>query len=285
MEYYQILGVNRDASLDEIKRKRNELSYKYHPDSLAKGSPGPEGQDEEMIKKINEAYKVLSDPEKRKLYDSGVDPNQNPNDIFNGFNAFGVFNNIFGSRPQGPPPIIIELKVSINDMYDGKIFNISVSRNVKCDKCANGFKDGIERKCKECSGATFKTVKNQIAPGFIQVSKEICRECSGTGRSLSEKNLLCNDCSGTIIKKQDKIFKLNICDALINDPSIIQFKQDGNTDPKTGLTGDVIFVILPNPGEEDYQRKGIDLYRTVKITLREAFGGLNKDILLEKEAF
>lgn len=279
MDFYKVLEVDKNASLDEIKKKRNDLALRYHPDKLA---PNEREKGDEMIKKINQAYETLSDPVKRQNYDTfGTTEAPNPSN-FSGFANFGGIFNMFSPKPSGPPkapdPIIYEITIDINDICNGTIKTIPINRNIKCEKCDfTGFQDKKNKVCPGCNGKCVKERSQMLMPGIQQTFHEICRDCLGTGSNLSHETV-CKTCKGTKINSHPKIFTLNIEKGL--DPKkVVRVSGEGHVDPKTGLQGDIIFT-FKEIIDPDIKRKNLDLYKTVEITLKEAFGCLNKSISL-----
>lgn len=165
------MGVSRNASPKDIKKAFRRLSVKYHPDK----NPDPEAK--EMFKDINEANEVLSDPDKRRVYDrSGEEgikqmAQQGQGGGFNPFDIFGF------QRPQEEakgPDINLKVRVTLNDVYKGKEIEIQYTKQAICPHCRGNGAESMEdlKKCPKCNGQGFILKKKQLAPGFIQQYQE-----------------------------------------------------------------------------------------------------------------
>lgn len=181
MDYYQVLGVEKKATSDEIKKAFRKLSLTHHPDK---------GGNEEQFKKINEAYSVIGDEEKRKHYDRGTN---NPFENFSsGFNPFAdMFGNVFyQTRKRAAPDKIVEVDLSIKECFLGTDKTISYNRKLQCKPCSgNG---GKRSNCTVCNGQGYTTVRSGTEL-FVQVLRQICPSCNGVGQILVEK---CFSCKG-----------------------------------------------------------------------------------------
>lgn len=181
-EYYDLLGVSSDASVDTIKKAYKKMAVKYHPDKNITNKD----EAEQMFKKVTEAYETLSNEEKREMYDrfgkssDGFTQTRMPDDIFNMF-GMGDFNP-FGSAGRGGrkekefkvPDVVMELNVSMDDIYSGNEVEIEVKRfNLK-----NNLVSRNSLKCTNCNGTGTKVVVNQIGPGMMQQSQGRCDKCT-----------------------------------------------------------------------------------------------------------
>ena len=255
-DYYTILGLQKNANDNEIKKAYRKLAMKYHPDK------NPDNKEaEEKFKEISEAYSVLSDPEKRKIYDKygkeGLNPqggmNFDPGDIFRqffgnfgnddgdyeDFGPFGGFGNFFerssfrnNSQPkkQKGRDIIVGLKVELKDLYVGKIFKRKVTHERVCKACeGTGSKDKIKPTiCNECNGRGIKmTVHRQ---GFAQIMQQSpCNKCSGTGKYSKIINK-CLKCKGNKTISEEKILEIKINPGTEENERII-FKGEADEQP------------------------------------------------------
>lgn len=277
-DYYEILGVSRDASESEIKKAYRNLALKYHPDR----NPGDK-EAEERFKEINEAYEVLSDPEKRARYDRfGHSMGESPFTGAEGFNGFGfgtsfsdIFNDIFSEffgtsserrRPTAGEDLLYNLKISFIESAKGAEKEIIVKRKVLCKAC-----DGEKTKagtrpiiCGTCGGRG--TVRYQ--QGFFSISKT-CHTCHGLGKIIKE---YCPSCNGQGFQYESKTIKVNI-PAGIEDGMKLKLRGEGNAGDKGAPKGD-LYIQITVEQHDFFTRKGDDIYceMPVKFTLA-ALGG------------
>ena len=205
-DYYEILGITRDASPDEIKKKYRKLAMEYHPDR----NKSPDAA--EKFKEISEAYAILSDPDKKEKYDlyghEGINNQYSTEDIFRNADfgdlgdIFGdFFGNIFGgnknkrsNRMRPGNDIQYELSISFLDSYNGKNIEIKVPKQIHCDLCDG---TGAESKksiktCSDCNGRGIVT-KTIRTPFGNEMSQTTCTKCSGRGKIIEK---ICKKCNG-----------------------------------------------------------------------------------------
>lgn len=195
MDYYDILGVSRDSTQDDIKKAYRKLALKFHPDK----HPSERETYEAKFKEISEAYNVLSDEHKRAAYDqfgkNGVQMDAeggiDPRDIFKNFFGFG------GAGDDDSDGQIVEtISLSLEKIYKGCTLVHTYSRKIKCKSCnGTGNKDKIDRTCKKCNGRKIVTVMRQMGI-MIQQFQSKCSLCDGTGGETVSASLRCNDCRG-----------------------------------------------------------------------------------------
>jgi len=282
-DYYEVLGIQKGASDDEIKKAFRKGAMKYHPDK----NPGDK-EAEEKFKEINEAYEVLSDPDKKSKYDrfghAGVDPSfgGGPGGFggFGGAGGFG-FDDIFdmfggafggGSRgrrrngPQKGQDLQKTLTIDFTEALFGVHKEIEINKDVKCKTCdGSGAEPGTGKKtCDQCGGSgQISQVSNTPFGRFQNVTT--CPKCGGSGQMIEHP---CKDCGGSgRIRKKVKI-KVDIPAGVDND-SVVTLRGQGGPGVNGGPDGDLYIVINVRP-HSTYKRKGDDLYLDLPITFDEA---------------
>lgn len=275
-KYYEVLGVSKSASQDELKRAYRKAAIKNHPDK---------GGDPEKFKELAQAYEVLSDPEKREIYDQygedalkegmgGGGGAHNPFDIFESFfgggAAFGGGGSSRGRRKKQGDDVVHSLKVSLEDLYNGTSKKLSLSRNVLCPKCkGKGSKSGASGRCFGCQGSGMKITTRQIGPGMIQQMQHVCPDCKGSGEVISEKDK-CPQCKGNKVTQEKKVLEVHVEKGMQHGQKIV-FQGEADEAPDT-ITGDIVFV-LQLKEHPKFKRKFDDLYVEHTLSLTEALCG------------
>jgi molecular chaperone DnaJ len=251
-DYYSILGISRNATELEIKKAYRRLARKHHPDSTENDS-----NDEEAFKEISTAYEVLTDPQKRSLYDSGVDPlSQNGggagpfgsdfanmfSDIFGGFS----FNSGFGNQGERNTThikgedLLVREKITLEESIFGAEKTLQLSLLVVCKTCSGlGAKGGIQEvSCSVCQGAgSVRKVANSLFGQIVQTAT--CPNCHGAGSILKNP---CADCRGHGAVKGHKKIKVKL-PVGCTDGSHVRLHGEGNAGRKGGKHGDLILEI------------------------------------------
>eukprot|EP00004_Rigifila_ramosa_P008549 TRINITY_DN197_c0_g1_i1.p1 TRINITY_DN197_c0_g1~~TRINITY_DN197_c0_g1_i1.p1 ORF type:complete len:446 (-),score=104.08 TRINITY_DN197_c0_g1_i1:37-1296(-) len=275
-KYYDLLGVPPTASEDELRKAYRKLAIKLHPDK----NPDPAAQDK--FKEITHAYEVLSDQNKRELYDNygeegvqqGGAPGGDAHDIFSHFFGGGMFGGgRGGSRRSGPrkgEDVVHPLRVSLEDCYKGKTSKLAIDRNIICKDCKGiGGKEGSVQKCTDCGGRGIKVGLRQIAPGMVQQIQQHCGECGGQGE-ICKKEDRCKVCLGKKVVEEKKILEVHV------DPGVTHGQKlvfSGEADQMPGTEpGDVVLVIQVKE-HEIFKRSGSDLIMEKKISLLESLTG------------
>nr|MDO8133774.1 molecular chaperone DnaJ [Candidatus Njordarchaeum guaymaensis] len=276
-DYYEVLGVSKDASKDEIKRAYRELALKYHPDRNK--SPGAE----EKFKELSEAYAVLSDDEKRAQYDrfghAGISGRWSAEDIFRGgdfedifrdlgfrFRGFdNIFDMFFGRRgtyessgPPGPEPgrdIQHEITISLQEAAKDTKIEVEIPRTVTCDNChGSGARPGTQpQTCPKCRGSgEVRYVQTQGFTQIVQIAT--CDKCRGSGKIISNP---CNVCRGTGVTKKHSKLEVKI-PAGVDNGSVLRLMGEGEAGERGAPSGDLYLVIRVKP-DEVFERRGSDI--------------------------
>lgn len=271
--YYEVLGVTKNASQDELKKAYKKAAIKNHPDK---------GGDPEKFKELAQAYEVLSDPEKREIYDQygedalkegmgGGGGAHNPFDIFEQFfgGGFGGGSSR-GRRQKRGEDVVHTLKVSLEELYNGTSKKLSLSRNRLCPKCrGKGSKSGASGRCYGCQGTGMKVVTRQIGPGMIQQMQHVCPECRGSGEVISDKDK-CPQCKGNKVTQEKKVLEVNVEKGMQHGQKIV-FQGEADEAPDT-VTGDIVFV-LQLKEHLKFKRKFDDLFVEHTLSLTESLCG------------
>lgn len=287
-DYYEVLGVDKNADDATIKKAYRTLAKKYHPDM----NPGDK-EAEAKFKEVNEAYDVLSDPDKKAKYDqyghAAFDPSAGGGAGFGGFGDFGGFdiNDIFSSffggasggstRRNGPvrgDDITVRLTISFEESVFGCKKEVSYNKIQKCADCSGtGAAKGTSPKtCSACGGSGQVRVQQRTPFGIMQTQKT-CDTCHGTGKIIENK---CPNCRGTGFVRVPKKLEVNI-PAGIDDGQQLSLRYQGSDGMNGGNAGDLYIIISVRP-HSVFERDGDDLYCEVPITYAEATLGAEIEI-------
>lgn len=288
-DYYQTLGVSRDADKEEIKRAYRRLARKYHPD--VNKEPGAE----ERFKEINRAYEVLSEPEMKARYDrfgeAGVSGAAAGAGGFSDFGDIGGFADIFESffsgfsggmsgqtaRRRGPArgdDLRLDLKLDFREAVFGGEKEIRINHLETCGTCSGtGAKPGTKPKiCPTCQGAgQVRRATRTPFGSFTQVSA--CPTCNGTGQVIEDK---CEDCSGSGNRQVTKKLKINI-PAGVDNGTRLRVSGEGDSGQRGGPSGDLYVYLFVNEDPE-FQRDGINVLSQVKISYLQAILGSHLEV-------
>lgn len=290
-DYYSILGISKDASDAEIKNAYRSLAKKYHPDRFATKSDAEKKEAEEKFKQINEAYSVLSDPEKKSNYDnygSADGPTMNGAGGFWGGSGGGfddIFSTIFSSfagggrnsrvsMAQDGEDIEYNMTLTFAEAAFGTEKEISFSRIEECPDCrGTGAKNGTSyRTCSKCNGAgTYTSVQNTPF-GQIRNSR-VCDACRGSGRVIIDR---CGTCNGAGRKKVKRTITIKI-PAGINNGQMMTYYNEGDAGKNGGRKGSLIIILSVKP-HELFRREGDDLYIDIPIKFSEATLGCKIEV-------
>ncbi|KIK63844.1 hypothetical protein GYMLUDRAFT_40926 [Collybiopsis luxurians FD-317 M1] len=281
-KFYDLLEVSPSASESELKKAYRKKALRLHPDK---------GGDPELFKEVTHAYEVLSDPEKRSIYDArgeaglseaggmgGMDPQDLFSQLFGGggfggggFGGGGFFGGGGGSRggPRRTKDLVHRVHVTLEDLYKGKTTKLALTRNVICSKCkGKGGKDGATKTCNGCNGRGVKVTLRQMGP-MIQQIQSGCDDCGGSGETIAAKDR-CSQCKGKKVLPEKKFLEVHI-DKGMKGGQTIQFRGESDQSPGAE-TGDVVIVIEEKPHDR-FKRQENDLLLDVEIDLLKALAG------------
>jgi len=294
-DYYEVLGINRNASKDEIKKAYRKLAIKYHPDRNPEDSTA-----EDKFKEATEAYEVLGDDNRRNIYDQfgheglnaqggggfhGFRNMSDFEDLFGGFSdifgsdlfeSFFGFGDVFGRTRRGAArgerafrgsDIRYDLNLSLEELAFGKKVDIQLDREEQCPECrGTGAKSGSEKEtCPQCGGVGQVT----RTQGFFTIATT-CSRCKGTGKVIREYCPRCNG-SGTIRKKRRIVLDI---EPGVADGTVLRLQGEGNAGSGGGSHGDLIVVVHQKP-HPHFLRKGNDVFCQIPINVFQAMLGAN----------
>ena len=285
-DYYNVLGVDKKASAEDIKKAYRKLAHKYHPDK--------NGGDDKKFKEINEAYQVLGKEDKRRQYDtfgaagsnfsgagsgfsgnwqdfaggfSGGNSDFDMSDIFDMFTGGGRSSRTRTRRDIGDDLSFL-IEIDFSDVVFGKTEKITYEKEIICDKCdGSGAEPGSsKKKCPVCGGTGY-TLSNAL---FIQV-KNTCQNCGGTGEVFDKK---CSKCNGKKVVKLKRTLNVKI-PAGIDSGEVIKIRDEGNQ----GADGfGDLYIKVQIKRSKDFQRRGSDVLSTLEISFPEAALGCEKKV-------
>ena len=285
-DYYEVLGVSRDATEDEIKKAYKKLARKYHPDM----NPGDKAA-EEKFKEVNEANEVLSDPEKKARYDqfgfAGVDPTYGAGAGGGAYGGagfdFGDLGDIFGSffgggfgggaarhnGPQRGASIRASVAISFTEAAFGCEKEVTLERSEQCPTCkGNGCAPGTTPEvCPDCRGSGV-VMRSQRTPFGVMQSQMPCQKCGGTGKIIHQP---CQECHGSGSIRHRRTIKVSI-PAGIDDGQTISLRGQGHAGRNGGPSGDLLITVMVRP-HDIFRREGTAVFCEAPITFAQAVLG------------
>ena len=287
-DYYEVLGVSKSASDDEIKKAYRQLAKKYHPDM----NPGDK-EAEAKFKEANEAYAILSDPEKKAKYDqyghAAFDPSMGGGG--SGFGGFGgmdfdfgdIFSSFFGgggssrssrNMPMDGDDVMARITIEFEEAVFGCKKTVSFARVEACDECgASGAEKGTKPEtCQTCHGRGTVTVQQQTVLGYMQ-SQRACSNCRGTGKIIKTP---CKNCNGKGYIKVTKKLEVSI-PAGIDGGQRIVLRGQGSAGRNGGSAGDLIIEVRVTP-HKFFTRERNNVYCEIPISITEAALGAEIEV-------
>jgi molecular chaperone DnaJ len=293
-DYYEVLGVERNATKDDLKKAYRKLAMQYHPDR------NPDNKDaEEKFKEAAEAYEILNDDDKRARYDryghEGVKGNgygsqgfSDVNDIFSHFSDIfsgsSIFDDFFGGgqrsrgqrRSAGTPgsDLKINLKLTLEEIASGVTKKVKIKKFVKCDSCSgSGAEAGSSTKtCPVCQGSgEVKTISRSVFGQFVNIAP--CSNCNGEGTVI---DIPCKKCMGDGRIQDEETVKITV-PAGVHEGSYMTMRGEGNSGKRNGIAGDIIVVFQEIP-HEYFLRDGDDIVYDLFISYPSAVLGAEVDV-------
>jgi molecular chaperone DnaJ len=298
-DFYELLGVEKNASEDDIKKAYRKLAVKYHPDK----NPGDKSA-EEKFREATQAYEVLKDPKKRSTYDQfghaafenggggaggygggfgggfgGFDISDALRAFMNDFSGDSIFSDLFGGRSSSRrggggsrgSDLQVRLPLTLEEISTGTKKTLKVKRKERCGTCGgSGSKSGKRNTCPKCNGAgRVRHVANSFFGQVIQES--VCPSCRGEGAVVAD---MCNTCSGTGLEATETTVTVDI-PAGVSEGNYLSVPEKGDSGRNGGPSGDLI-VLIQEKEHDIFQRHGIDLSCDLDITFSEAALGTSK---------
>jgi len=271
-KFYDLLGVPETATDVELKKAYRQKALRLHPDK---------GGDPELFKEVTNAYQILSDPQKRSIYDARGEAGLNESGGMGGMDPQDLFSQLFGGgggffggggRDRGPrksKDLVHRINVSLEDLYKGKTTKLALTRNVICPKCdGRGGKEGAVRQCGSCNGRGVRITLRQMGP-MIQQMQHPCDECNGTGEIIDRKNQ-CKNCSARKTISEKKYLEVHIDRGMRNGQTIT---FAGESDQAPGVEPGDVVIIIEEKAHDRFKRNGNNLITEVEIDLLTALGG------------
>lgn len=261
-KYYDLLQVKPNCSAEELKKAYRRLALKYHPDK------NPDAGD--RFKLISQAYEVLSDPDKRRIYDQGGEQALRQGGAGDGRSPNGLFDMFFRGGPGGRAEH--KLPVNLRELYNGSKRQVCLQRQVICKPCQGRGGKKVD-KCSDCKGSGIQ-VKFQTLGPMVQQIQSPCAHCQGSGEWIQPMDR-CRTCSGKGLIKERKVLDVHIDQGMVHEQRIV-FRGEGNQQP--GVEAGDVVIVLDQQKDDKYERCGHDLVLTLDLELVEALCGFQKSV-------
>lgn len=291
-DYYKILGLDNNASQDDIKKAFRKLSKEYHPDRFVNETEEKRKEAEERFKDINEANQVLSDPQKKARYDGGgsfsfedIFGNQNPfggfGFNFGGFDPWNPFNN--QRKPQGPvkgQDIAHAVNLNLSQLYKGCEIKFKYKRHIRCSSCNGAGGEGVKT-CEVCHGTGQIVNIQQHGPMTIQQAST-CPHCNGTGKTIEKA---CEKCNGSGFEIEEVEQTVNIRKWPSNGERILIKGGGSQSKDPNGQNGDLFIIVKWNIDTTKYSfdNKG-NIYEHIKVPVIDCLLGITIDRKLPNDS-
>lgn len=291
-DYYEILGVGRDATEDDIKKAYRKLAMKYHPDRWVNGTDDEKAKAEEKFKEIAEANEILSDPRKRNIYDNGGGDfdydsmNIDPFEVFSRMSrGFSGLDDIWADMGMGTSRgrtriakgtnIRHTITLSLEEAYKGGMHTVTYQRKRSCSQCnGTGSADGKITPCPHCNGTGFISKKTNIGYNSFSIMQTPCPYCKGTGKTATKP---CTNCKGTGFETETVTENIEIPMG-INTGMVMYLAGKGN-DPQggKGMPGDLEVVFNVVADSYYYRPDDLNLIHYETIPFTECLIGFEKE--------
>ena len=299
-DFYEVLGIQKNATPEEIKKAYKKLAVKWHPDRWGDKSEEEQKKAEENFKEVAEAYEVLSDSNKRARYDQfgheglngaggfgggGFNAEDLFKDIFGSFHGFGGggfdFSDIFGGGGGGRQQKTVfrgndlrrRVELDLSEIVHGTTKKFKIKKDVKCSHCkGSGSQDGQVETCKQCNGSGYIITRRQSILGMMQ-SQSVCPSCQGQGNIVKNK---CRSCGGDGVIQGEEVVEVKF-PAGMSDGMALNVEGKGNAGPHNGVNGDLQIVVK----EKEYPeliRDGINIVYNLLLTIPQAILGCQIDV-------
>ena len=289
-DYYEILGIAKSASDDEIKKAYRKMAIKYHPDKNPDDKKA-----EEKFKEAAEAYEILSNPEKRQRYNQfghagvgssaasggggGFGGGMNMDDIFSQFGDIFGGGGFGGGQRGGSRRVMrgsnlrVKVKLNLQEIAKGVEKKLKVNKFVSCHTCnGSGAKNGQFDTCKLCHGTGVQTRTQQTFLGAMQ-TQTTCSGCNGEGKIVKDK---CNTCHGDGIVREEEVISINI-PAGVAEGMQLSVSGKGNAAPRGGINGDLL-VLIEEEEHPELKRDGSNLFYDSYVNFADAALGTSVEI-------